>query len=54
MEIRYYVKNPKKMRPTKSDFVTEILRRFEEGSVSLAFPVRVNMNSDINLEDMGY
>lgn len=54
MEIRYYVKNPKKMRPSKSFFVTEILRRFEEAGVTLAFPVRVNMNSDINLEDLGF
>ena len=45
MEIRYYVDNARKMRPSKSFFVTEILRRFEEGDVSLSFPVRVNMNS---------
>ena len=54
MEIRYYVDNAKKMRPSKSFFVTEILRRFEEDGVTLAFPVRVNMNSDVNLEDLGF
>ena len=45
MEIRYYVDNARKMRSSKSSFVTEILRRFEEEKVTLAFPVRVNMNS---------
>lgn len=54
MEIRYYVANPKKMRPSKSFFVTEILRRFEEEKVTLAFPVRINMNSDVKLEDLGF
>ena len=54
MEIRYYVDHAKKMRPSKSFFVTEILRRFEEDGVTLAFPVRVNMNSDVNLEDLGF
>ena len=54
MEIRYYVKSAKKMRPSKSFFVTEILRRFEEEKVMLAFPVRVNMNSDVKLEDLGF
>jgi small-conductance mechanosensitive channel len=54
MEIRYYVKNPKKMRPSKSFFVTEILRRFEEDGVTLAFPVRINMNSEVNRGDFGF
>ena len=54
MEIRYYVDNARKMRPSKSFFVTEILRRFEEGGVSLAFPVRVNMNSQVDLDDLGF
>ena len=54
MEIRYYVENAKEMRPSKSFFVTEILRRFEEEKVTLAFPVRINMNSDVNLEDRGF
>ena len=54
MEIRYYVDHAKKMRPSKSFFVTEILRRFEEDGVTLAFPVRVNMNSDVNLDDLGF
>lgn len=54
MEIRYYVDNARKMRPSKSYFVTEILRNFEEGKVSLAFPVRVNMNSEVNLDDLGF
>lgn len=54
MEIRYFVKNPRKMRPSKSFFIKEILRRFEEEDVSLAFPVRVNMNSDVDLEDLGF
>ena len=54
MEIRYYVKSAKKMRSSKSFFVTEILRRFEEEKVMLAFPVRVNMNSDVKLEDLGF
>ena len=54
MEVRYYVDNAKKMRPSKSFFVTEILRRFEESKVSLAFPVMVNMNSEVSLEDLGF
>jgi MscS family membrane protein len=54
MEIRYYVENAKRMRPSKSFFVTEILRRFEEEKVTLAFPVRINMNSDVKLEDRGF
>ena len=54
MEIRYYVENAKRMRPSKSFFVTEILRRFEEEKVTLAFPVRINMNSDVKLEDLGF
>jgi MscS family membrane protein len=54
MEIRYYVENPKQMRPSKSFFVTEILRRFEEEKVTLAFPVRINMNSDVELNDLGF
>ena len=54
MEIRYYVDNARKMRPSESFFVTEILRRFEEGDVSLSFPVRVNMNSEVNLDDLGF
>ncbi|MCH2267953.1 mechanosensitive ion channel family protein [Candidatus Thalassarchaeum betae] len=54
MEIRYYVDNARKMRPSKSFFVTEILRRFEEESVSLSLPVLVNMNSDVDLEDLGF
>ena len=54
MEIRYYVDNARKMRPSKSSFVTEILRRFEEEKVTLAFPVRVNMNSDVDLDELGF
>ncbi len=54
MEIRYYVDNARKMRSSKSSFVTEILRRFEEEKVTLAFPVRVNMNSDVDLDDLGF
>jgi len=54
MEIRYYVENPKRMRPSKSFFVTEILRRFEEEKVTLAFPVRINMNSNVELSDLGF
>ena len=53
MEIRYYVDNARKMRSSKSSFVTEILRRFEEEKVTLAFPVRVNMNSDVDLDELG-
>ncbi len=54
MEIRYYVENPKQMRPSKSFFVTEILRRFGEEKVTLAFPVRINMNSDVELSNLGF
>ena len=54
MEIRYYVDNARKMRSSKSSFVTEILRKFEEHKVTLAFPVRVNMNSDVDLEELGF
>ena len=54
MEIRYYVDNARKMRSSKSSFITEILRRFEEEKVTLAFPVRVNMNSDVDLDELGF
>ena len=54
MEIRYYVDNARKMRSSKSSFVTEILKRFEEQKVTLAFPVRVNMNSDVDLDELGF
>ena len=54
MEIRYYVENPKQMRPSKSFFVTEILRRFGEEKVTLAFPVRMNMNGDVERSDLGF
>ena len=54
MEIRFYVSQPKKMRPTKSDVVKEVLRRFEEEKISLAFPVRVNMNADVDIKDLGF
>tara|TARA_B100000029_G_scaffold510612_1_gene602519 strand:- start:569 stop:1444 length:876 start_codon:yes stop_codon:yes gene_type:complete len=54
MEIRYYVDNARKMRSSKSSFVTEILKQFEEQKVTLAFPVRVNMNSDVDLEELGF
>ena len=42
------------MRPTKSDVVKEVLRRFEEEGISLAFPVRVNMNADVDIKDLGF
>ena len=54
MEIRYYVDSARKMRSSKSHFVTEILRRFEEQKVTLAYPVRVNMNSDVDLGELGF
>ena len=54
MEIRYYVDTARKMRSSKSSFVTEILRRFEDEKVTLAFPVRVNMNSDVDLDELGF
>ena len=54
MEILYNVDNARKMRSSKSSFVTEILRRFEEEKVTLAFPVRVNMNSDVDLDELGF
>ena len=54
MEIRYYVDSARKMRSSKSYFVTEILRRFEEQKVTLAYPVRVNMNSDVDLDELGF
>ena len=53
MEIRYYVDNARKMRPSKSFFVTEILRRFEEEKVTLSVPARIMMNADVDLEDLG-
>ena len=53
MEVRYYVDNARKMRPSKSFFVTEILRRFEGDGVRLSVPVRVMMNADVDLEDLG-
>ncbi len=54
MEIRYYVDSARKMRSSKSYFVTEILKRFEEQKVTLAYPVRVNMNSDVDLDELGF
>ncbi len=54
MEIRYYVDNARKMRSSKSSFVTEILKQFEDQKVTLAYPVRVNMNSDVDLEELGF
>ena len=43
MEIRYYVPNAPLMRSTKSYYVKEILRQFEEQNVKLAFPTRLIM-----------
>ena len=53
MEVRYYVDNARKMRPSKSFFVTEILRRFEEDGVKLSIPASIQMNADVDLEDLG-
>ena len=53
MEIRYYVDNARKMRPSKSFFVTELLRRFEEEKVTLSVPARIMMNADVDLEALG-
>ena len=47
MEIRYYVPNAPLMRTTKSYFVKEILKQFEEQSVRLAYPTRLIMKEDI-------
>jgi len=41
------------MRPSKSFFVTEILRRFEEDGVKLSIPASIQMNADVDLEDLG-
>ena len=54
MEIRYYVDNARKMRSSKSSFVTEILKRFEADKITLAYPVRVNMNDDVDLSELGF
>ena len=43
MEIRYYVPNAPLMRSTKSYFVKEILKQFEEQGVNLAYPTRLIM-----------
>ena len=43
MEIRYYVPNAPLMRSTKSYYVKEILRQFEEQDVKLAYPTRLIM-----------
>lgn len=48
MEIRYYVPNAPLMRTTKSYFVKEILKQFEEQSVRLAYPTRLIMKEDID------
>ena len=47
MEIRYYVPNAPLMRSTKSYFVKEILKQFEEQNVKLAYPTRLIMKEDI-------
>ena len=46
-EIRYYVPNAPLMRSTKSYFVKEILKQFEEQDVRLAYPTRLIMKEDI-------
>jgi len=43
MEIRYYVPNAPLMRSTKSYYVKEILKQFEEQGVNLAYPTRLIM-----------
>ena len=53
MEVRYYVDNARKMRPSMSFFVTEILRRFEEDGVKLSIPASIQMNADVDLDDLG-
>ena len=47
MEIRYYVPNAPLMRSTKSYFVKEILKQFEEQDVRLAYHTRLIMKEDI-------
>jgi len=47
MEVRYYVPNAPLMRSTKSYYVKEILKQFEEQDVKLAFPTRLIMKEDI-------
>jgi len=47
MEIRYYVPNAPLMRSTKSYYVKEILKQFEEQNVNLAYPTRLIMKEDI-------
>ena len=47
MEIRYYVPNAPLMRSTKSYYVKEILKQFEEQDVKLAYPTRLIMKEDI-------
>jgi len=47
MEIRYYVPDAPQMRSTKSYFVKEILKQFEEQGVRLAYPTRLIMKEDI-------
>ena len=47
MEIRYYVPDAPQMRSTKSYFVKEILKQFEEQGVRLAYPTRLIMKEYI-------
>jgi len=47
MEIRYYVPDAPLMRSTKSYFVKEILKQFEEQGVRLAYPTRLIMKEYI-------
>jgi len=47
MEVRYYVPNAPLMRTTKSYYVKEILKQFEEQNVKLAYPTRLIMKEDI-------
>ena len=47
MEIRDYVPNATLMRSTKSYYVKEILKQFEEQDVKLAYPTRLIMKEDI-------
>lgn len=54
MELRFYVDSPKKMRSTKSDILKSMLSEFEKEGVKLSYPVRVNLEAQVQPGDLGF
>ena len=54
MEARFFVASPREMRSTKSEILRSILKEFEAKEVHLAYPVRVNIVREADLEALGF